>query len=83
VKGFAHVDAARDELPARRLDVGHHQVGVLHRARHGRRDPLAELDRAGRTWRRHLHAAPGIAVDEISVEPPTQALVKALGAIDI
>ena len=55
----------------------------LDRARRGRRDSLAEVDRARRAGRCHLHHPPVLAAGEIGVQPPPQALVEALGAIDV
>src|SRR5262245_29641161 len=83
VKQCAHVSATIDELGTRRLDVGNDEIEILRRARHGRRDSLAEVDRAGRAWRRELYDPEIVTPGDIGVEPPTQAAVKALGAIDV
>ena len=80
---FAHVGAAIDEFGARRLDVGHDEKKPPCRARRGRRDARAEVDRARRAWRRELHDPKRVADDEVGIEPPAQAAVKALGAIDV
>ena len=80
---FAHLDAASDELGARRLDVGHDEIEPGCRARRGRRDSLAEVDRARRARRRELHAPERVTDDEVGVEPPAQAAVEALGALDV
>ena len=80
---LAHVGAVGDELGARGLDVGDDEERSLNRARHGRRDPLAEDDRARRAGRCQLHRPPVVTDGEIGVQPPPQALVEALGAIDV
>jgi hypothetical protein len=46
VKYLARVDAARDELLARSLDVGNDQEQALGRTGRGRRQDHAELDGA-------------------------------------
>src|SRR6266481_7176498 len=83
VEQFAHLYTAIDELGARRLDVGHDEIESLCRARHGRRNSLAEDDRASRAWRRELYDPKLVTLSEVGVEPPTQVAVKALGAIDV
>src|SRR5271165_2230024 len=83
VKRFAHFDAAIDEFGARCLDVGHDKIESVSRARYGRRDSRAEVDRALRTRRRELYDPKVVTPDKVGVEPPTQATVKALGAIDV
>src|SRR5687767_8845698 len=83
VEHFAHADAAIDEFGARGLDVGHDQIESARRARRGRRESLAEVDRARRARRRELHAPELVTDHEVSVEPPTQFAVEALGAIDV
>ena len=45
--------------------------------------PRAEVDRARRAWRRELYDPKLVTADDVSVEPPTQAAVKALGAFDV
>ena len=80
---LTHVDAVSDELGARGLDVIDDEERSLNRARHGRREPLAEHDGARRAGRRHLHHPPVVTGGEIGVQPPPQALVEALGAIDV
>ena len=54
VEHLAHVGAVRDQVGARRLDVGDDQVQALGRAGRGRRDARAELDRAPGAGRREL-----------------------------
>ena len=80
---LAHVDTATDELGARCLDVRHDEIKSACRARRGRCDSRAEVDRARRARRRELHDPKLVTDDEVGVEPPTQAAVKALGAIDV
>ena len=80
---FAHVGAATGELGARCLDVGHDEIESLGRAGRGRRDSLAEVDRRRRAWRRELHDPKRVTDGEVGVEPPAQAAVEALGAIDV
>src|SRR4030095_17134241 len=69
VEHFAHVDAASDERGARGLDVRHDEIKSACRARRGRRDSLAEVDRTRRAWRRELYAPKVVADDELGVEP--------------
>ena len=83
VERLAHVDAAADEFRACRLDVGHDEIQVLEGARHRGRDSLAEVDGARRAGRGHLHHPPVRSVGEVGVQPPPQASVEALGAIDV
>ena len=63
----------RDELVARRLDVGDDQLQALGRAGRGRRHALAERDRAARAGRRELDDAEGVADGEVGVGPPAEA----------
>jgi hypothetical protein len=83
MKHLAHVDAAGDELGARRLDVGHDEEDAKRRSRRGRRQPLAEMDRGGRAGRSELDGAEGVADDEVGVESPAELAIEPLGAIDI
>ena len=83
MRHLAHVDTAGDELGARCLDVRHDEIEARRRARHGRRDAGAEVDRARRAWRRELHDPKRVAHDEVGVDPPAQAAVEALGALDV
>src|SRR5687767_8464213 len=57
VEHFAHVHTRRNELSARSLDIRHDEVNVSCRARHGRGQADAEMDRARRAWRRELDAS--------------------------
>src|SRR5215217_1697898 len=83
VEHLAHGDTAIDELGARRLDVGYDEIEFACRARHGRRAPGAELDRARRAWRRELDAPKRVTDHEVGIESPAQAAVETLGAIDV
>ena len=83
VEHLADLGTAGDELVACRLDVGDDQVEALGRARRGRRDVRAELDRARRAGRRELDDPEAVVEGEIGVQPPPQAPVEALGAIDV
>src|SRR4051794_40808815 len=79
----ADIDAAADEVVAGGVDVVDHEDHALGGARLSRRAALAELDRARRVRRRHLHRAEVVADDQVDVEPPSEALIEALRAIDI
>src|SRR4030095_5477354 len=83
VEHLAHVDSATDELGARRHDVRHDEIDRLWRARPRRRGCLAEVNRTWRARRRELHHPELFTDGEVGVEPPTQAAVEALGAIDV
>jgi hypothetical protein len=83
VEHLADLDAATEQLVAGGLDVGDDQVQPLAGAGRRRGDVLAEDDRARRARRRELDDAEVVTGCEVGVEPPTQAAVKALGAIDV
>ena len=83
VEHLADLDAAGGELVARGLDVGDDQVEALGRARRGRGDLRAELDRAPRAGRRELDDPEAVVEGEVGVEPPAEARVERLGAIDV
>jgi hypothetical protein len=55
----------------------------LERSRLGARESLAKHDGARGTGRCHLHQTPVVAVGEVIIQPPPQARVEALGAIDV
>ena len=59
---LAHVDAVSDELGACCLDVIDDEEHSLNRARRGRRESLAEHDRARRAGRCQLHDPPVVTV---------------------
>src|SRR5262245_17322031 len=80
VKHLSHIDAVRDEILARALDVGHDEEHALSRARHGGCD---QMNRAWRSWRCQLHRAKVFPNHEIGVEGPSQSGVKRLGAVDV
>jgi hypothetical protein len=46
MKRLTDLCAAADEFVTGRLDVGYDEIQVLHGAGRGRRDALAEVDRA-------------------------------------
>ena len=83
VKHFANVSTVTDEFGPRCLDVGHDEIQTACRARRGRRQSSAEVDRARRARRRELYNSKIVADGEVGIEPPTQITVKALGAIDV
>ena len=80
---LADVDAAADEIVAGGVDVVDHEDQSLSGPRLSRRPALAELDRALRVGRRHLHRPEVVADDQVDVEPPSKALIEALRPIDI
>jgi hypothetical protein len=82
VKHLADRDAAREQVGAGGLDVGDDQVQSLRGAGRRRGDVLAEDDRAWRAGRRELYHPP-VAGGEVGIQPPAEAAVKALGAIDV
>ena len=83
VEHLADLDAAGDELVARRLDVGDDQVQALGRTGRGRREVRAELDRAPGARRRELDQAEVVTGGDVGVEPPAEARVELLRAVDI
>src|SRR5580658_10390062 len=83
VKHLGYVDAERDNLGPRSLDVGDDQVQTLGRAGCRRGDVLAEDDRAPRARRRELDYAEVFTVVVVGVEPPTEPSVELLCAVDI
>src|SRR5580704_14339357 len=84
VEHFADLYAATDQLVASSPDVRDNQVQSLCGAGCGRSDVLAEDHRArGAGWRELDHAEVAIVGSEVGVEPPPQADIKALGAIDV
>jgi hypothetical protein len=82
VEHLADVDAAADELLARRVDVVHREHQVLDRAGDGRRHVLTEDDRRVGAGRRELDDVE-VAVGELGVEPPAEARVEALRPVDV
>ena len=71
------------EFDASSLDIGHDEIEPACRAGRSRRQPRAEMDRARRAWRRELHDPKCITDSKVDVEPPTQAVIKALCTISI
>src|SRR5580693_3951866 len=83
VERLAHLHAASKQIVAGGLDVGDDQVQSLGAAGRRRGEVLAEDHRGAGARRRELDHAVVVAGGEVSVEPPTQAVVKALSAIDV
>src|SRR5207244_7016632 len=77
------VDAAADELGAGRLDVRDDQPRSRTEGGTAVVTPLPEMDGTLRAGRCQLHHAVAITADEVGVHSPRQALVEALGAIDV
>ena len=75
--------AAAADVLARRVDVLDREDQALHGPGLTRGESLAERNRTCRLRRRQLDGPKGVADDDVSIAPPTQALVEALGAIDI
>src|SRR4051812_41529760 len=80
---LADVDTAADEIVPGGIDVADNEDHRLSGARLSRRAALAKLDRARRVGWRELDRPDVVANDQIDVEPPPEALVEALRAIDI
>src|SRR5215469_7298172 len=80
---LADLDTAATQVVAGCRDVGDDQVKSLGAAGGCRGDVLAEDDRARRARRRELDHAVIVAGGKVGIEPPTQAAIKALGAIDV
>ena len=80
---LADLDAATEQFVAGGLDVGDDQVQALGRAGRRRGDVLAEDDRAPEPGGVNWMYAEVVAVGEVGVEPPTEAAVESLGAVDI
>src|SRR5262245_25070721 len=80
VEHFTHVGTSADELGACGPDVCDDQprssVAAALRI-------LAKMDRARRAGRRQLYDATAVSARQVGVQPPPQALVEALRAIDV
>ena len=75
MEDFAHVDAASDQVVARRVNViDGEDEGVRSR------DSLAKNDRGVRVVRCDLHGTE-VTVRNIDVNPPAEFVVERLGAI--
>src|SRR5271169_1624558 len=81
VEELADLDAGGDQLVPGGLDVGNDQE-CLGRTGSGRRDVLAEMDRAAGVRRRELDQAEIFADGAVNVEPPSDPFVKLLRAVD-
>ena len=80
----ADLDAAADELGARRLDVGDDQVRAPERARRRVGDPRADRDRARRARRRQLDDPELVAGAVVDVQGEADLVdVERLGAVDV
>jgi hypothetical protein len=82
VKHLADLNPAIEQFGAGGLDVGNDQVQSLRGAGRRRGDVPAEDDRARRAGRRELDDPP-VAGGEVGIQPPAEAAVKPLGAIDV
>src|SRR3954454_9705505 len=80
---LADVDAAADEIFSGSVDVLDSQVQPVKGSGLHRREALAEMDRALRVGRRHLHQPDVVADGKVGVQSPSETLIKALGPIDI
>ncbi len=83
VECLADLDAATAQLAAGGRDVGDDQVQALGGAGCRRGDVLAEDDGAPGARRRELDDAEVVAGGEVGVEPPPEAAVERLRAVDI
>jgi hypothetical protein len=68
---------------ARRVDVVDRQDQALNRARLARGDAFAEGDRTRRLGGGELDHPEGVADGDVGVQPPAEALVEALGPVDV
>src|SRR6266478_3185655 len=83
MENLADLDAASKQLVAGGLDVGNDQVQSLGGAGCRGGDVLAKNDRGRRAGRCELNDPPVVTGSEVGIQPPTQAAVKTLGAIDV
>src|SRR5580704_18597360 len=83
VEDLAHLDATGEEVLTRGFDVGDGEVRALGRPRHGRRDVPAKLDRAAGAGGRELNQTQVLAAVDVGVEPPPEACVELLRALDV
>ena len=80
---LADLNAPAEQLLAGGLNVGDDQVQSQGGAGRRRGDVLAEEDRASGAGRRELDHAVVVTGREVGIEPPAEAAVKSLGAIDV
>src|SRR5215217_1771662 len=80
---LADVDAAADEIGAGGVDVVDREDQPVSRPGLSRREALAHVNRALRAGRRELHPADVVAGGEVRVQPPSEALIEALGPVDV
>ncbi len=83
VEDSADLGAAADEVRSRRVDVADREQQALSRSRLGCREALPERDRARRVGGCELDHADVFADDDVRVQAPPEALVEALGPVDI
>ena len=83
VEHLAHLDALGEEPVADRLDVGDDQVQPPGRAGRGGGQVRPKLDRAPGARGRELDQAEVPTGGDVGVEPPAEASVELLCAIDI
>ena len=83
VEHLARLDAVRRELVARGLDVGDDQVQALRRPGRGRVSFVPNwIEHAG-ARRRELDDPEAVVDGDVGVEPPAEARVELLRAIDV
>src|SRR6516165_4308485 len=82
VEELADLDARGDQVVPGGLDVGNNQE-CHGRTGSGRRDVLAEMDRATGARRRELDQAEIFTGGAVNVEPPSDPFVKLLRTLDI
>src|SRR5215207_2518381 len=81
---LADVDAAADEIVPGGVDVLDREKQPVKGTRLSpQRDALAEVDRALRVGRRHLHRPEVVAGGQVGVQPPSEALIEALCPVNI
>jgi hypothetical protein len=83
VKDLAYVDAFRDELLARILDVGDGEGHCLRRTGRGGCEVYAELDWAAGTRRRELDQTEVVTGRAVGVKAPPEPWVEFLRVVNI
>ena len=82
VEHLADLDAAAGEVFTGCVDVGDDQLQTLSGAGLGCGEAVPECDRASRVRGRELDR-PNVAESEVGIQPSSQALIEALGTIDV